>query len=163
MSLSHKSKIITVIVAAVYLLDRMTKLAVIEKIKLFESVTVIKGFFELTHVRNSGAAFSLFSQAGDSFRVPFLLAATVAAILLLLYFLKKARPQDTLMVSALAMILGGALGNLTDRVFYDFTVIDFIYWHIGEHYWPAFNIADSGITVGVCILGIEIVLRKKTI
>lgn len=161
--MSPKSKIITIIVASVYLLDRLTKLAVVEKIKLFESVTVIKGFFELTHVRNSGAAFSLFAQAGEAVRVPFLLASTVAAIALLLYFLRLAKPQDRLVVAALAMILGGALGNLTDRVFYGFTVIDFINWHIGEHYWPAFNIADSGITVGVCILGIEIVLRKKSI
>lgn len=162
MSLSRKSKIITIIVVAVYLLDRLTKLAVVENIRLFESVTVVKGFFELTHVRNTGAAFSLFAQAGEAFRVPFLLATTVAATLLLLYFLKKARPQDTLVVAALAMILGGALGNLTDRLLYGY-VIDFINWHIGEHYWPAFNIADSGITVGVCILGIEIVLRKKSI
>ena len=160
--MSPKSKIITIIVASVYLLDRLTKLAIVENIKLFESVTVINGFFELTNVRNTGAAFSLFAQAGEGYRVPFLVASTVAAILLLLYFLRKARPQDMLVVAALAMILGGALGNLTDRLLYGY-VIDFINWHIGEHYWPAFNIADSGITVGVCILGIEIALRKKSI
>ena len=162
MSSNTKSKIILIIVSSVYLLDRLTKLAVVEKIKLFDSVTVINGFFELTNVQNTGAAFSLFAQAGEAFRVPFLLASTVAAIGLLLYFLGKANPQDTLVVAALAMILGGAFGNLTDRLVYGY-VIDFINWHIGEHYWPAFNIADSGITVGVCILGIEIALRKKTI
>ena len=160
--MSLKSKIITVIVVSVYLLDRLTKLAVVEKIRLFDSVTVVTGFFELTNVRNTGAAFSLFAQAGEAFRIPFLLASTVGAIGLLIYFLRKANSQDTLVVVALAMILGGALGNLTDRLLYGY-VIDFINWHVGEHYWPAFNIADSGITVGVCILGIEIALRKKTI
>ena len=162
MSSYPKSKIILIIAASVYLLDRLTKLAVVEKIRLFDSVTVITGFFDLTNVRNTGAAFSLFAQAGDGFRVPFLVASSVAAILLLLYFLRKVDPQETLVIAALAMILGGALGNLTDRLLYGY-VIDFINWHIGAHYWPAFNIADSGITVGVCILGIEIVLRKKSI
>jgi signal peptidase II len=160
--LSPKSRIITLIAVSVYLLDRLTKLAVVEKIQLFDSVTVVKGFFDLTNVQNTGAAFSLFAQADDGFRVPLLVASSVAAILLLLYFLRKVDPRETLVIVALAMILGGALGNLTDRLLYGY-VIDFINWHIGEHYWPAFNIADSGITVGVCILGIEIVLRKKSI
>ncbi len=160
--MSLKSKIIITVAAAVYVLDRLSKAAIVGNIKLFESVTVIKGFFELTNVRNTGAAFSMLADAGDGFRLPFLLATTAGAILILLYFMRKARVEDTLVVTALAMILGGALGNLTDRLLYGY-VIDFINWHIGEHYWPAFNIADSGITVGVCILGIEIIIRKKSV
>ena len=144
----------------VFVLDRMTKALVGSSIAPEGSVTVIKGFFDLTYARNTGAAFSILSDAHESFRVPFLLISTAAAIALLFYFIKKTAPEHKAMQFALALILGGAAGNLADRLMYGY-VVDFIDWHIGGFHWPAFNVADSGITVGVVLLGIETIIRKK--
>ncbi len=160
MFLKRKSTIIVTIASAVFILDRLTKLAVQSKIGFEDIIPVVRGFFELTYVRNTGAAFGIMAFARDSFRVPFLLASTAAAIGLLVYFVRKTRDDEYLLLLALAMILGGALGNLTDRMIYGY-VIDFLSFHFKEHYWPAFNVADSGITVGVALLGFDLLIRKK--
>lgn len=145
----------------VVVLDRLTKLLVMDRLELGESVTVIPGFFDLAHVRNTGAAFGMLAMMDDAYRVPFLVASTLAAIGLLAYFVKRTRQEDVLVLIALALIIGGAIGNLHDRLTYGY-VIDFIDWYVGFRHWPAFNIADSGITVGIILLGEEILIRKKT-
>jgi signal peptidase II len=160
--LAKKSTIILTTVSVVYILDRLTKLAIIENFGLDQSHTVVAGYFDVTYIRNTGAAFGILSFLDDSFRLPFFLVTTLAAIAMLVYFIIKTRPGDVLTLIALALIIGGALGNMTDRQVYGY-VIDFIDWHVGGHHWPAFNIADSGITVGVSLLGIEIFLRGKPI
>ena len=158
--MTRKSKIILPIVAGAYALDRLTKLLIIERLDIYQSVRVVEGFFDITHVRNTGAAFSFLAYLDESYRVPFFAVTTLAAIGLLLYFVKQARPGETLMLIALALILGGALGNLTDRLLYG-NVVDFIDWYVGRYHWPAFNIADSCITVGVVLLGFELFVRGK--
>jgi len=158
--LASKSTIILAAASVVYALDRLSKLLVIENFGLGQSYAVLDGWFDVTYVRNLGAAFGFLSFLDGSFRLPFFLVTTLAAIGLLVYFIIKARPQDVLVLFALAIIIGGALGNLTDRLMYGY-VVDFIDWHVGGQHWPAFNIADSGITVGVVLLGIEIFLRGK--
>ena len=160
MFLKRKSTIIITTALAVFVLDRLTKLAVQSKIGFEDTIPVIKGFFELTYVRNTGAAFGIMALARDSFRVPFLLASTAVAIGLLVYFVRKTRDDEYLLLVALAMILGGALGNLVDRLVYGY-VVDFLYFHVNQYYWPAFNVADSGITVGVALLGFDLLVRKK--
>ena len=102
------------------------------------------------------------AYAPEGLRLPFLLVSAVAAVLLLLYFAGKTDGNETLTLVALAMVIGGAAGNIADRITLGY-VIDFIDWHAGDFYhWPAFNIADSGITVGVFMLGYEFLVRKKT-
>ena len=160
MFLKRKSTIIISTALAVFILDRLTKLAVQSNIGFEDTIPVIRGFFELTYVRNTGAAFGIMAFARDSFRVPFLLASTAAAIGLLVYFVRKTRDDEYLLLVALAMVLGGALGNLADRLVYGY-VIDFLYFHVREYYWPAFNVADSGITVGVALLGFDLLIRKR--
>jgi len=145
---------------AVYVLDRLTKLLVMDRMDINESVTVIAGFFDIVHVRNTGAAFSFLASWDSAYRTPFFLAATGAAILLLIQFVRKTRPEDSLMLVALALIMGGAAGNLTDRIAYG-NVVDFIDWYSGSYHWPAFNIADSGITVGIALMGIEMFVKGK--
>ena len=161
MPLTRKSKIIVPIAAAAYVLDRLTKLLIIDRLDLYQSVRVVDGFFDITHVRNTGAAFSFLAHLDESYRVYFFAATTIAAIGLLLYFVKEAKSADTLMLSALGLILGGALGNLTDRLMYG-NVVDFIDWYVGRYHWPAFNMADSCITVGVFLLGYELILKGKS-
>jgi len=152
--------IITPTALAVFLLDRLTKFLVVDYVCFGDAVPVIPGFFDITYVRNTGAAFSLMAHAHDSLRVPFLLVTSLCAVGVLFYFIKVTKPEHRLILFSLALILGGAAGNLADRALYG-SVVDFISWHIGGYYWPAFNIADSGITVGVSILGIEMLLNKR--
>jgi len=141
-------------------LDRLTKKLVVMNFHLESQHTVVDGFFNLTYVRNTGAAFGFLSKLDDSYRVTFFAVATVAAVCLLLYFVWRAAPKDTLLLLALALIIGGAAGNLTDRLMYGY-VVDFIDWYVGSYHWPAFNIADSAISVGIVILGEEIIIRNK--
>jgi signal peptidase II len=135
------------IIAGVFALDRFTKWLVITKIALYSSVDVIPGFFRLTHLENAGAAFSLFDNSGPwAGRVLVLFSlAAVVVISLLLWKRKGAIDPGTI---ALALVLGGTLGNLWDRLIRG-QVIDFIDVYLGSHHWPPFNVADSAIVVGV--------------
>jgi len=143
----------------VILLDQATKAWIISTMRLYDSFVVIAGFFNITYVRNPGAAFGFLAGASPLFRYIFFLAVTVAAILLILHYLRVSRIEETSLVSALALILAGAVGNLIDRVRFG-EVVDFLDVYIGAHHWPAFNVADSAITVGAAIL-IVVLLRKR--
>ena len=112
---------------------------------------LIDGFFNIVHVRNPGAAFGFLAGAPPLFRYIFFIAVTVAAILLILHYLRVSRIEEPSLVSALALILAGAVGNLIDRVRFG-EVVDFLDVYIGAHHWPAFNVADSAITVGAAVL-----------
>jgi len=117
---------------------------------LHHSIPIIDGFFSLTYIRNTGAAFGIFSGSHEVFRRPFLIGVSILAIGFILVMLKRLRDGETGLATALAFILGGAIGNLIDRIVYG-EVIDFldVYW--AHYHWPAFNVADSFITIGVAI------------
>jgi len=147
-----------IIVGIVLVLDQVTKYIVEKHIRLHEIITVIPGFFNLTHVRNPGAAFSLFSAAPESFRTIFFTTITIIAVVVIIVLIRKTHGR--LMVFAFALIMGGALGNVIDRVRYG-EVVDFIQWYYRSYYWPSFNIADSAITVAVVLLAIDMLFVKK--
>ncbi len=160
--MSRKSKIILITGGLVFCLDRLTKFLVAGHMAPGESLRVVNGFFDITLVHNTGAAFGIMAYAPESLRLPFLLVSAVVAVLLLLYFVSKTDESETLTLVALAMVIGGAAGNIADRAALGY-VVDFIDWHAREFYhWPAFNIADSGITVGVFLLGYEFLIKKKS-
>lgn len=117
---------------------------------LHHSIPIIEGFFSLTYVRNTGAAFGIFAGSAEIFRRPFLILVSVVAIGFIVVMLKRLRDSEKWLVTALAFILGGAIGNLIDRVVYG-EVIDFLDCFWGSYHWPAFNVADSFITIGVTI------------
>ena len=126
-----------------------------------EVVEVIPGLFDLTHVRNPGGAFSFFASGPFAQRMVFFIGTTVLAIVLLVVFYRRLQPEERLSAVSLGAILGGALGNLIDRVVYT-EVIDFLDVHLwGGYTWPTFNLADSWIVVGVGILMIEMFLEPK--
>jgi len=158
--LTRKSKIIVGVAGAVFALDRLTKLLILAKLGLYQVVTVIDGWFDIVHVRNKGAAFSMLSTMDESYRTAFFMVVSLLAIGFMGWFVVKAREDEKLTVIALAMIIGGAAGNLTDRVLYG-DVVDFIDWHVGTLHWPVFNIADSGITVGIALLAIDAFFKGK--
>jgi signal peptidase II len=143
----------------VILLDQATKAWIISTMRLYDSFAVIEGLINITHVRNPGAAFGFLATAPPMFRYLFFLTVTVAAIILILHYLRVSRIEETSMVSALALILAGAVGNLIDRVRFG-EVVDFLDVYVGSYHWPAFNVADSAITVGAAIL-IVVLLRKR--
>ncbi len=145
--------------ALVLLLDQLTKAWIISTLRIHESFAVIGGFFNITHVRNPGAAFGFLAGASPAFRYVFFLAVTVAAIALILRYLRTTRIEDLSLVFSLALILAGAVGNLIDRVRFG-EVVDFLDVYVGAYHWPAFNVADAVITTGAAIL-MAILLRRR--
>ena len=134
------------------LLDQASKLAVDGSMQLFESIPLLP-YFNLTYVHNTGAAFSFLSDAGGWQRWLFAGLAVVMGSIIGLW-LARLKQHETLMAVALALVLGGAIGNLIDRVAYGY-VIDFLDVYYQDWHWPAFNIADSAICIGVALMLLE--------
>lgn len=148
--MSRKWKILTVWLVVILILDQLTKHAIDRWMSLHHSIPIIDGLFNLTYVRNTGAAFGIFAGSHEAFRLPFLILVSVVAIGFVCVMLKRLRETETGLITALSFILGGALGNLIDRVVFG-EVIDFLDFYWSRYHWPAFNVADSFITVGVTI------------
>ncbi len=142
----------------VLILDQITKLAVIRTIPVHGSIPVIPGFFDLVHVRNRGMAFGILNRPGEDTGIYLLAAATVAAVVLLLVWFRRIAGSSTKAGVALSLIIGGALGNLVDRIRLR-EVVDFLDVYAGTLHWPAFNVADSAITVGS--IGLAVMLLRE--
>ncbi len=139
---------------AVIALDQLTKAMVMARMELHESIPVVEGFFALTYVRNTGAAFGIFSGLLEQYRVPFLLAVSTLALVVLFWFVRTVPTDRRAVIAACGGVLGGAIGNMIDRLAYG-EVIDFLDVYVGTYHWPAFNVADSAITIGVAILCLD--------
>lgn len=134
--------------AVIVVIDQITKVVIMQNFVLHETLFVTS-FFNLVRVHNSGAAFSLLADAGGWQRVFFIVVAVVASIWVV--WLLRRYPQQKLFCLALGMILGGAIGNLIDRVLFG-AVVDFVQVHYAGYFFPAFNVADSAITCGAGLL-----------
>lgn len=134
-------------------LDQATKLYIDHSFRLYESVTVIENLFNITYVRNQGAAFGILSES--AYRIPFFITVSLVAAVGILWYLSRLGADKKKAVFALSLIFAGALGNLIDRIRFG-EVIDFLDVHWHQYHWPAFNMADSAITVGVALLLIDI-------
>lgn len=144
------------IALSVILLDRLTKLLIVYRLKPGANVTIFPHILRLSHVHNFGAAFSLFADNASPLTVRrALIAFSVAAVLLVFALLWRTGRHYSLTSIALALILGGAFGNLWDRIHYAY-VVDFIEVTLVRYHWPDFNIADSAIVIGACLLLLEI-------
>jgi signal peptidase II len=144
------------------ILDQVIKIAVHSSYQLGESTPVIPGFFNITYVRNFGAAFGFLAQSHPTFREIFFLAMPPIALLIILMIMRSVRDDDTWQVLALSSVFGGAVGNYIDRIRFRY-VIDFLDFHWKEVYtWPAFNIADMAIVGGVIVLLILMFFEKKS-
>jgi signal peptidase II len=142
----------------VLLLDRLTKWLVSERIQVHDSIQVVPGFFRLTHVQNRGAAFGLFADSPSEWKVAILVMFSLVALVVVSALLWRNSHALTMTGSALALILGGAIGNLWDRVLAGH-VVDFLDFYVGTYHWPAFNIADSAIVIGAMLLVAEILFK----
>ena len=147
------------VAALVVILDQLSKLWVLMKMPLHESITIIPGFFSLTHVHNPGGAFGFLAQNAALWRHWLFLGAAVLALGMIIYFHHQTPRSHSYLALGLSLIFGGAIGNLIDRVRFG-EVVDFLDFYILNHHWPTFNVADSGVTVGVIIFLAHIVFKK---
>ena len=145
----------------VILLDRWTKYLAAVRIPMYEHIQIIPGFFRITHTENTGAAFSLFADSTSHWRTALLIGFSVVAMIVVIALLWKQARALTLTGVALSLILGGAFGNLWDRVARG-RVVDFLLLYVKQYQWPVFNLADSAIVVGACLLVLEIIFSPKT-
>lgn len=150
---------LVVVAATVIVLDQITKAAILNTLPLYRSVAVIPGFFNLAHIQNPGGAFGFLATQSSSVRIMFFVLISSLAVGLIFHFYRNTPKTHPLLATGFALIFGGALGNLIDRVRFG-KVVDFLDFYLGSHHWPSFNIADSAITVGVAIFLIHLVFKK---
>jgi signal peptidase II len=161
MSYSHAMRRFHFLIAfLVVVLDRLSKLAVERTLSLHDSISLIPGFFRLTHVENRGAAFGLFADSPSEWKIAGLVLFSVIALVIVATLLWKNSHSMTITGVGLSLILGGAIGNLWDRLVSGH-VVDFLLFYIGQYQWPAFNVADSAIVVGAGLLVFEILFTKS--
>jgi signal peptidase II len=148
------------VIIAVVVFDQLTKYAVISNFSLYQSKEVIPGFFNLVYVTNTGAAFSLLADVNSPWRHYFFLAVGSIAVVGLTVAYLRLRTVSSLYAVSLGLIVGGAIGNLIDRIAHG-AVIDFLDFYLADYHWPAFNVADSAICVGVVLFLLLNVLEIK--
>jgi signal peptidase II len=142
--------------------DQWTKLMVLDRFEYGESLVIIQDFFSLTYVRNTGAAFGFLANSNPTFRVPFFLVVPIVAMVVLGFLYRDLPRSSKWRAMALGLVSGGALGNLIDRIRLGY-VVDFLDFHYrNQYYFPAFNVADSAICVGVGILLLSTFSKKES-
>ncbi len=141
----------------VILLDQATKLVIVEALRVGQGIPVIPGFFDIVFVLNPGAAFGFLATLSEGVRSPFFILITVVAVILIVFYHTRFLHADRLASVALGLILGGAIGNLIDRLRYGM-VVDFLDFHVSRYHWPAFNVADSAISIGVGLMLLDMLL-----
>jgi signal peptidase II len=158
-AINSKYKKLIGIAGSVVILDQITKAVILFKLPLYHSIIVVPDFFDITHIRNRGAAFGLFANQNSAWLGIFFILISILAIGFVFYLYINTPKTPPLPSTALALIFGGALGNLIDRIRFG-EVVDFLDCHIGTLHWPAFNVADSTISIGIAIIMILLVFKK---
>lgn len=173
--MSFKYKLLLLVSPAVVLLDQFTKWLILKYLPLYDSIPIIPGFFDIVHVRNTGAAFGLLSSSDAGFREPFFYIVALVAVVVLISMLRKLSPRDKLMAWVVALVAGGLVGNLIDRLRFG-NVVDFLSFHWRDAVaswtifgrtisfrweWPSFNVADSAITVAMVLLVVQMLFLEK--
>lgn len=158
--MKQKYLILLTLTPLILVIDQLTKLYIDRTMKLYQSFPVIDGLFSITYLRNKGAAFSFLANA--SWRLPFFILVSIIAVVAIMVAFSKLRDDQRFAASSLTLIFSGAIGNLMDRVRLG-EVIDFldVYWK--SHHWPAFNVADSAICVGVALLALDMFLEERRV
>jgi len=161
--MKRKYWVLLVFCIGILLLDQWTKSMVVQKLPLYQRVEVVQGFFNLTHVRNTGGAFGVFGgEKGGLGSILFVVVSLVAIGAIIFLFL-KIKENERILALSFSLILSGAVGNLIDRLRYG-EVVDFLDFHLFTYHWPAFNVADSAICIGIGLMALELLKgdRKKS-
>jgi signal peptidase II len=157
-----KYLILLAMIGTLVSLDQLTKFLVVSRFQLGESITVLKGFFHLTLVHNTGAAFGILANLPKPYREPFFFLVPGITLVVILAVFARLKERQSMSVYALSLIVGGAIGNLVDRIRLGY-VIDFLDFHFQQQaHFPAFNLADSAITIGVGLLFVGLVYEKES-
>lgn len=156
---SRKIIFLVIVAGSVLGLDLFTKMLILAHVPLGAAIPVVPGLFDLTHVHNPGGAFGFLAAMGPQARGVIFILISLVAVAVILWFYMQTPVQQRWLAFGFALICGGAIGNLVDRLRFG-VVIDFIDVYIGALHWPAFNIADSAITVGVTIFAFYVIFRK---
>jgi signal peptidase II len=143
----------------VIIIDQITKWIISSNFLLHQLVTVTP-FLSITFIMNKGAAFGFLSNCPDGFREYFFISTSIIAMVIILFLYLKTEEREILKKISFSLIIGGASGNIIDRIRFG-EVIDFIDFHVGKYHWPAFNIADSAITIGIAIFIFNIFFSGK--
>ena len=146
--------------ALVFALDRLTKWMVQTRVSAMDTYRVIPGFFDIVHSENRGVAFGIFNDSNSEWRTTLLIVLTVGAVIMLSAMLWNAHRMAGYCLWGLALILGGAAGNVFDRIARG-SVTDFVDIYLGEHHWHTFNVADSAIVIGSCLLLLDVLRPQR--
>ena len=156
----NKYLFLFVISSSLIVVDQYTKFMITLHIPLSYSINVVEGFFNLTHVRNSGVAFGIFSEQNSQLKPYLLIFVSIIAIIAILVIFHQTGKEKRLVQGGLVLVFSGAIGNLIDRVLHK-EVIDFIDIFFNNRHWPAFNVADACITIGVMLLAADLLWSSK--
>ena len=152
--------ILAVVSITIVVFDQLTKTYIANTMRLHESIPIIPGYFSLTYIRNPGAAFGILATSSSGFRLVFFVITSLFAIGLLVTIFLRLQSGDWWGQLTVSSIFGGAIGNLIDRLQFG-EVIDFLDFYINGYHWPAFNVADTAISLGVCSLFILFAFDKR--
>ncbi len=157
--LKNKYVCLVLVAATVVFADQLTKAIVLNNLPLYQSLTIIPGLFDITHIRNPGGAFGFLAGSGPGVRKLVFVFVSLMALVLIFWFYLETPSTHRFLAAGFAMIFGGAVGNLIDRIRLG-EVVDFLDVYVGKYHWPAFNVADSAIVVGIGIFLLHLVLKK---
>ncbi len=152
--------ILAVVSLAIIALDQVTKAYILKTMYLHQSIPIFPEYFSLTYIRNPGAAFGILASSSSGFRMVFFLITSIFALGLLLTIFVRLESSDWWGQLTIASIFGGAIGNLIDRLQFG-EVIDFLDFYVNGYHWPAFNVADMAISIGVCSLFFLFAFEKR--
>lgn len=161
MSLHRRYILLLLVGGGIVALDQVTKIWIDHNMRLYATEPVLWGVLDFHYIRNAGSAFGFLSGSDSPLRIPFFVGISLLAIGIILYLFHKMEDSEVVVPLALALVLGGAVGNLIDRIRLG-EVIDFIYIHYRRFAWPAFNVADIAITVGVILLIVRMFFLEKS-
>jgi len=142
--------------------DRITKMIVEARVSAVDTIHVIPGFFDIINSQNRGVAFGMFNDSTNEWRTVALIVLSVAAVVFISVLLWRPAKLDRWSLWGLSLVLGGAAGNLVDRVLWG-RVTDFLEVYVGEHHWPTFNVADSAIVIGSALLILDMLRSKRQV
>jgi signal peptidase II len=160
-SVNPKYRLSLTISTLVLILDQITKILVDKTMSLYHTIEIIPNFVALTYIRNTGAAFGFLAGEQSVLRVGFFLLVSAIAVGCIFYLLKMVKSEKKILLVSLSLILGGAIGNMVDRLRLG-EVIDFVLLHYYDLHWPAFNVADSAISIGVALLIFQMIRQRST-
>ncbi len=157
--MSPKHLIIFIVAGLTILLDQVTKLIILKYLSAYQTITVIPGFFNITRVHNPGGAFGFLAGQTHQIRITLFILVSLLAAGFILYLYVKTPRKHPFLLAGLSLIFGGAVGNLIDRFRYG-AVVDFLDFDLYLMHWPAFNLADSAISIGMAVLLFFIIVKK---